>query len=133
MTNKVLHPSIENFKVFVKNHPRVMEEVRSGKLTLQELYEEWFLLGEDDTRWDDFRSEKKVDENAKEANTDWMKTVLGTLKNMDPNQMQNYLGHLSQAIGSIQGVLSQFQNGSAQNHMNSSQQKSNNPFLFRKD
>ena len=46
--------------------------------------------------------------------------------------MQHYLGHLSQAIGSIQGVLSQFQNGSAQNH-NSSQQKSNNPFLFRKD
>ena len=40
MTNKVLHPSIESFKIFVKNHPRVMEEVRSGKLTLQELYEE---------------------------------------------------------------------------------------------
>src|SRR6476661_525135 len=121
MTNKVLHPSIENFKVFVKNHPRVMEEVRSGKLTLQELYEEWFLLGEDDTRWDDFRSEAKVDENSKEATTDWMKTVIGTLKSMDPNQMQHYLGHLSQAIGSIQGVLSQFQNRNAQNHMNSSQ------------
>ncbi|HEY4549724.1 MAG TPA: spore coat protein YlbD, partial [Bacillus sp. (in: firmicutes)] len=74
----------------------------------------------------------KTDGNSKKANTDWMKTVLGSLKNMDPNQMQHYLGHLSQAIGSIQGVLSQFQNGSAQNH-NSSQQKSNNPFLFRKD
>lgn len=133
MTNKVLHPSIENFKVFVKNHPRVLEEVRSGKLTLQELYEEWFLLGEEDTRWDHFRSEKKPDGNTKESNTDWMKTVLGTLKNVDPNQMQQYLGHLSQAIGSIQGVLSQFQNGSAQNNMNTSQQKPNNPFLFRKD
>jgi hypothetical protein len=132
MTNKVLHPSIESFKVFVKNNPRVMEEVRGGKLTLQDLYEEWFLLGEEDTRWDDYRSEKKTVGNSKEANTDWMKTVLGSLKNMDPNQMQHYLGHLSQAIGSIQGVLSQFQNGSAQNH-NSSQEKSNNPFLFRKD
>ncbi len=74
MTNKGLHPSIENFKVFVKNNPRVMEEVRSGKVTLQELYEEWFLLGEEDTKWDDFRSEKKEDGKSNEANADWMKT-----------------------------------------------------------
>jgi hypothetical protein len=133
MTNKGLHPSIENFKVFVKNNPRVMEEVRSGKVTLQELYEEWFLLGEEDTRWDDFRSEKKEDGKSNEANADWMRTVLGTLKNMDPNQMQHYLGHLSQAIGAIQGVVAQFQNGSAQKNMNSSQNKPNNPFSFRKD
>ena len=133
MTNKVLHPSIESFKIFVKNNPRVMEEVRSGKLTLQELYEEWFLLGEEDTKWDDFRSEKKVDEKSNEANEDRMKKVLGTLKNMDPNQMQHYLGHLSQAIGAIQGVLAQFQNGSDQSSMNSSQKKPNHPFLFRKD
>ncbi len=80
MTNKVLHPSIESFKVFVKNHPRVMEEVRSGKLTLQELYEEWFLLGEDDTRWMTFVQRKKQMETLKKQ-IHWMKTVLGQLKN----------------------------------------------------
>jgi len=133
MTKKMLHPSIESFKVFVRNNPNVMEEVRSGRATLQELYEEWFLLGEGDTRWDEFRSEKKTKGNSGETKEDWMTTVLGTLKNMDPNQMQSYIGHLSQALGAVQGVLAQFQNGSGQNPSNSTQQKSNHPFLFRKD
>jgi hypothetical protein len=133
MTNKKLHPSIEQFKSFVKRNPKILEEVRSGRTTLQEFYEEWYLLGEDDTRWDDFRSEKKVGLSESQSKTDWLSNILETMKKMDPEQMQSSISHLSQALGAVQGVLTQFQNGTAKSSSNSSQQKPNHPFSFRKD
>lgn len=134
MPNKKLHPSIEQFKVFVKKNPKILEEVRNGRTTLQEFYEDWYLLGEEDTRWDDFRSEKKANKlDESESKTDWLSNILGTMKKMDPEQMQSYIGHLSQALGAVQGVLSQFQNGAAKNSSNSPHQKPNHPFSFRKD
>jgi hypothetical protein len=133
MENNKLHPSIEEFKLFVKSNPGILEEARSGRITLQELYEDWYLLGEDDTRWDDFRSEKKAEVNTSESKTDWLSNILGTMKKMDPEQMQSYINHLSQALGAVQGVLTQFQNGAAKNSSNSSHQKPNHPFSFRKD
>ncbi|MCQ6275143.1 YlbD family protein [Bacillus sp. V3B] len=133
MTNSKLHPSIEKFKLFVKSNPKILEEARSGRTTLQELYEDWYLLGEDDTRWDDFRSEKKDEVHTSESKTDWFSNILGTMKKMDPEQMQSYIGHLSQALGAVQGVLTQFQNGAAKNSSNSPHPKPNHPFSFRKD
>jgi hypothetical protein len=133
MTNKKLHPSIEQFKSFVKRNPKILEEVRSGRTTLQEFYEEWYLLGEDDTRWDDFRSEKKVGLSESQSKTDWLSNIVETMKKMDPEQMQSSISHLSQALGAVQGVLTQFQNGTAKNSSNSSHQKPNHPFSFRKD
>ncbi len=38
-----------------------------------------------------------------------MSNIMGAVKNMDPNQVQHHINNLSQAIGAIQGVLSQFQ------------------------
>ena len=52
MTEKKLHPSVLQFKEFVKNNPKIIQEVRKGKATWQELYEDWYLLGEDDSRWE---------------------------------------------------------------------------------
>jgi hypothetical protein len=133
MTNKKLHPSIEQFKSFVKRNPKILEEVRSGRTTLQEFYEEWYLLGEDDTRWDDFRSEKKAEFAESQSKVDWLSNILETMKKMDPGQMQSYISHLSQALGAVQGVLTQFQQGTVKNSSNSPQQKPSHPFSFRKD
>ncbi|KAA9025994.1 YlbD family protein [Niallia endozanthoxylica] len=131
MADKKLHPSIEEFKAFVKKNPKVLEDVRSGKATLQELYEDWYLLGEDDSKWEHESSE--VDRGGKDIKGDWLSNVLGSLKKMDPEQLQHNISHLSQALGAVQGVLAQFQNGTNKNKPNSPNQKPNNPFTFRKD
>lgn len=137
MTTKKLHPSIQKFKEFVKANPLITQEVRNGNATWQELYEDWYLLGEEDSRWEAFRNvQKNEDVNTEvtpeETKSDWMGQMMGIVKNMDPNQVQSHLSNLSQAIGAVQGLLSQFQ-GSKQVNQVKKTDSPPNLFSFRKD
>lgn len=139
MANKQLHPSIEEFKAFVKANPKILKEARNGKVTLQELYEDWYLLGPNDARWDGLRegSSEASEEKEKDASstkTVWMSNIFDTLKNMDQNQIQGYLANLNQALGTIQGVISQFAPNSGSSGSSApTEQKPSGPFSFRKD
>jgi hypothetical protein len=134
MSQKKMHPSILKFKEFVRNNPKIIQEVRKGNSTWQELYEDWYLLGEDDARWDSIGEKKSsVKEGESTDNkTDWMSTVTGMLKKMDPNQVQHHINNLSQAIGAIQGLLTQFQGSNPPNQVRELEGPKN-PFSFRKD
>jgi hypothetical protein len=134
---KTIHPSIQQFKMFVKENPGLIKQVRSGNATWQELYEEWYLLGEEDSRWDSYRegieaNQKQEDSEEKEKSGEWMSKIMNTVKNMDQEQIQGQIGNISQAIAAIQGVLSQFQGGQ-QSNSSSNHDAPQNPFSFRKD
>jgi hypothetical protein len=144
---KNLHPSVVKFKEFVRNNPKIIQEVRQGRATWQELYEDWYLLGEEDDRWETIGISKKDDSELaltkKEAvdsndgkKLDWMSTITGMMKKMDPNQLQSHVNNLSQAIGAIQGLLAQFQ-GTQGTQSPPNQQREmegpKHPFTFRKD
>ncbi|MBB2480384.1 YlbD family protein [Bacillus sp. APMAM] len=143
MASKKLHPSVEKFKSFVKEHPGLIKEVRKGEHTWQELFEDWYLLGEDDPRWETHQSENSEESNSKTktnkkktSNTEkgWMSQIGNVLQKMDPDQMDHHIHNISQAIAAIQGVLAQFQgtsSGGAQNQNTTPEVK--NPFSFRKD
>lgn len=133
---KNLHPSVIKFKEFVKNNPALIKEVRNGNSTWQELYEDWYLLGEEDNRWENAGvktspSAEKVAEKVEEKKGDWISTILGAVQKMDPDQIQHYINNLSQALGAIQGVISQFQ-GKPSKHT-TSKVEHKHPFSFRKD
>jgi len=125
---KELHPSVIKFKEFVKKNPNLIREVRKGNTTWQELYEDWYLLGEDDQRWGTTNSDAKTTEKK----DDWISTVLGTVQKMDPNQIQVYVNNLSQALGAIQGVISQLK-GNGSTTQVKPQNEPRHPFMFRKD
>ncbi|MGM0902590.1 MAG: YlbD family protein [Bacillota bacterium] len=140
MTNKgkTIHPSIQQFKMFVKENPGMIKEVRNGNATWQELYEEWYLLGEDDSRWESYRegsqvSRKQKDSEEKEKSGEWMSKIINTVKNMDQEQLQGQIGNISQAIAAIQGVLSQFQGSQQPSNPSSNRDAPQSPFSFRKD
>ena len=134
MTQKKLHPSVLKFKEFVKNNPHIIQEVRKGKATWQELYEDWYLLGEDDSRWETIGAET---ENESKKNTeskgDFMTTILEAIKKMDANQMQSHLNNLSQAVGAVQGLLAQFQGTAGGGTPVKPPEAPKNPFSFRQD
>lgn len=138
MEQKKLHPSVLKFKEFVKNNPKIINEVRSGKSSWQDLYEDWYLLGEEDEKWNAFRSEHstKGTSGNKEADDekkgDWMSQLTGMAKKIDPGQMQVYINNASQALGAIQGLLSQFQ-GNSQPSQPKAPEGPKHPFMFRKD
>lgn len=135
MTNGQLHPSVEQFKNFAKKNPKIFDEVKNGNSTLQELFEEWYLLGEEDPRWESFRSEDGSSENnvSEKTKTDRVQQILGAIKNIDANQMQQYIGNLSQALGAIQGILAQFQGEAAVTSPEPAKETPKHPFGFRKD
>lgn len=133
MAGKKLHPSVEEFKSFIKEHPDLIRLVRNNEYSWQELYEDWYLLGGDDPKW--ARYKQGVSSQAgtqKEEEKKWVQQLTGMLKKMDANQMQHHINNLSQAIGAIQGVLSQFQ-GNSQENIPSQNEAPRNPFSFRKD
>lgn len=130
---KKLHPSVEQFKEFVKKNPHLIKEVREGTNTWQDLYEEWLLLGEDDSRWsssDSVGNNTKSKESEKET-SDFIAQLWNGIKKMDTNTIQNHLSSLSEAVGTIQGVLSQFQGNKGR--QKTTNQAPPNPFSFRKD
>ncbi|WP_042356365.1 YlbD family protein [Bacillus rubiinfantis] len=135
MTEKKLHPSVLQFKEFVKNNPRLIQEVRKGKATWQELYEDWYLLGEDDKRWETVgMASEHTEKTNTEQKGDFIANIMGMVKKMDANQMQSHLNNLSQAVGALQGVLAQFQQNNNTHNRGTPQQKGpTNPFSFRQD
>ncbi|MED3642678.1 YlbD family protein [Caldifermentibacillus hisashii] len=142
MVKKSLHPSVEQFKNFVKKHPELIKEVRTGKKTWQEVYEEWYLLGEDDPKWAKYTKTGKptaIKEETKsnnESKNAVFNQLITYLKNMDVNQLQHYLGQMSEAIDSVQQLLGQIRDTN-QNRTepegNGEQWRRRHPFSFRKD
>lgn len=137
MEKKELHPSIEKFKQFVKSNPKMIQKVRSEKVTWQELYEDWYLLGEEDPRWNEFRDGDKKEPatttTTTESKTDWIGQIMGAVKKMDAQQFESHINNLSQALAAIQGVVSQFQGGNQSNPIPKNEQQPPHPFNFRKD
>jgi hypothetical protein len=139
MVQKKLHPSVVKFKEFVKRYPKISSEVKKGTVTMQELYEDWYLLGEDDPRWDQFKDNKenehedKMEQSPEENGSDFMSQVLNYFKTMDVNQVQQYINNASQALGAVQGVLSQFQTTTPTQSNNRNSSRPPHPFSFRKD
>jgi hypothetical protein len=136
MSKKELHPSVQQFKEFVKKHPKMVSEVRKGHANWQELYEEWYLLGEEDSRWDDFKEASNMNDTTppkKEGNKEWFPQILGAIKNMDSNQLQGQITHVSQALGAIQGLISQFNGGKTSPTKQNQTNQPQHPFQFRKD
>ncbi len=110
MSEKKLHPTVEEFKDFVKQHPLLIREVRKGEHTWQELFEDWYLLGSDDPRWQSYqRDEKKTDKTSSTGSPNWLSQIGKALKKIDGKQMETHIQNLNEAIGAIQGVLAQFQ------------------------
>lgn len=93
---------LDEFKEFVKRHPLLKGMVQSKQKTWQELYEDYCILGESA-----FPEEEKKEEPKKEvaksssSTEDLIKTVVGYVKKIDPDQV-------TKTVTSIQKVLELF-------------------------
>ncbi|MDO7486660.1 spore coat protein YlbD [Peribacillus frigoritolerans] len=103
-------PSVDKFREFVKEHPHLVNEVRSKQATWQELFEEWYLLGEDHPRWQADGSVGAPKENIGspsppvekgDQSTELIGSLMSAVKNMDMGQIQQYITNANQAIGAI--------------------------------
>ncbi|PMC38318.1 hypothetical protein CJ195_07555 [Bacillus sp. UMB0899] len=132
MASKKIHPSVQQFKDFVKKHPQIIQEVRKGNKDWQEVFEDWYLLGENDVIWQQYKAEQSNETEESEATSkaDFMSQILTAVKKMDMNTVNHHLTNMSSTISTLQGLFDQFgSKGSGQSSSGSSQ----HPFSFRKD
>nr|MDH3083936.1 YlbD family protein [Bacillus subtilis]WGD63701.1 YlbD family protein [Bacillus subtilis]WGD76890.1 YlbD family protein [Bacillus subtilis] len=132
MANQHANHSINDFKQFVKKHPKLIKEVRKEQRSWQDVYENWVLFGESDPIWDPYREPEEVAEAVPETpqKNDFVSKMVTAVKKMDVNQMNEQINKMSQSISSLQSLLNTF-SGSGQKH--SQPGSGQHPFSFRKD
>ncbi|AOY07116.1 YlbD family protein [Bacillus subtilis] len=132
MANQHANHSINDFKQFVKKHPKLIKEVRKEQRSWQDVYENWVLFGESDPIWDPYREPEAAAEAVPETpqKNDFVSKMVTAVKKMDVNQMNEQINKMSQSISSLQSLLNTF-SGSGQKH--SQPGSGQHPFSFRKD
>ncbi|WP_227935696.1 YlbD family protein [Alkalihalobacillus deserti] len=134
-----LHPSVQKFKHFIKEHPLLLKEVKEERKTLQELYEEWSVLGGDNEQWVPYKKDQSktsyegtqeaTNEGTTQTTTDTLGQIMGLVKRMNVQDLQNHVAQFSSVLANVQNVIQSFQKPS--NPPNQSQQ--DHPFSFRRD
>ncbi|OZU90431.1 hypothetical protein CIL03_04600 [Virgibacillus indicus] len=113
MSGETLDPTVMQFKQFINEHPKLIENIRRSGRSWQEYYEKWALLGEDDPVWDQYKSEDtKTEKNTghgKEKNSELFGQLIKMTENMDINKVQKQVHQLSSTISTVQELLDQYQ------------------------
>lgn len=103
---------IDEFRAFVLQHPKIKDEVASGNTTWQKMYEDWVILGENDSKWNNYLSNdsnqqvnNQNETNKPKANTieellsgTSIKNVINYVKKIDPDS-------ISKTLNTVQKVL----------------------------
>ena len=144
VSSQELHPSVQDFKAFVREHPYIMAEVRQGSKTLQGIYEEWTILGPNHEQWTQFaadyseqvggsteepQSTSKQEQKGTAQATEVMGQLMNMVKSMNVQDLQNHLSQFSSVLGNVQTLIQTFQRPEGQSQQNNADQ----PFSFRRD
>ena len=101
---------MNEFREFVNLHPLLRDEVKNGKRTWQNIYEEWVVYG-DGSEWSKYETsdnqsdkDNKSDMSKNRFNVDSMKNVLGYVKNINPEKVNKTLNNVQKVIQIVQTV-----------------------------
>lgn len=154
--HRSLHPSVQQFKQFVKLHPLLINEVKEGRKTWQDVYEEWVILGENHESWENYKyvikkeetmegkeertntekqsseSENKKSEESQGQSSEVLTHLVGLIKNMNFEDIQRHMSQLNGILTNVQQLMSVFQGGQKNNqHHQQPPEHPHDPFSFR--
>lgn len=93
--------SKESFKVFVRQHPELVNYVNNNSMTWQKFYDMYDLYGENNTVWDKYFN-KVLSTNY--SKTDNIKELFNMVRNVDLDSVQKGISGMQKAIGLIQDL-----------------------------
>lgn len=91
----------EEFKEFLKRNRDLSKLVNEGKSTYQKLYETYDIYGEEEDIWNELRKEVK-----KTGVSTGIKDILGNLKNIDMDKLEENVSSLEKALGFLEEIVS---------------------------
>ncbi len=96
---------MDEFRNFISRYPLVKQEVLNGNKTWQQIYEDWVLLGEQDSVFDKYRNNQSLNKNVNNNlrldnifKSDNIKNVWNYVKKINPD-------NVSKTLGTVQKVL----------------------------
>ncbi|RSL29590.1 hypothetical protein D7Z54_30315 [Salibacterium salarium] len=105
-----IHESVYEFREFLYKHPQLIKEVREGKRTWNQLYQDWVILGEEHEDWSSFRvKDKDKDTTMGTGQTDSLAAIMKTLSQMNIEDLQKQISQFSGMMGNVQQALRHFQ------------------------
>ena len=84
----------ENFKIFVKNNPKLIDYVKESNKSWQELYEIYSLYGENEEIWDNYLKDNNTGINE----------LVKMIQKVNLDSVKNTIDSLQKAIGIIQNI-----------------------------
>lgn len=93
------------FKEFVKKNPNLIDVVKNGKKTWQDLYELYDLYGEENSIWNKYLN-NNIDSNHNSENIgSSFKELLNLIRGIDLNTVQKGLSSLDKAIDAFKDII----------------------------
>lgn len=107
-----MNSRMDQFRAFVEKHPTLKEEVRNKKTTWQNVYEEWYLYGENNDSWKQYEqiSQPKSQEASTEktsssiVNMDSIKSIMGYVQKLNPDSVNKTLNTAQKVIQIVQSI-----------------------------
>ncbi len=108
-----MNSRMDQFREFVNKHPLLRDEVRSGKVTWQNIYEEWVLYGESNEQWKAYeekesQTESTPNQTTQQASTvvnlDSIKSIVNYIQKLNPDTVNKTLNTVQKVIQIVQTV-----------------------------
>ena len=97
---------IDEFKMYVKKNPKLINYVKDGSMTWQGFYEIYDLYGEDNNVWSKYLS--NTDEEVtgtKKSSISSVSDIVKMVKNMDVDKVQEGITSLQKAVDLFSGLF----------------------------
>lgn len=97
---------IKQFKHFLQDHPEIIKEIRKGEKQLQEVYEQYILLGEEDPSWKTYRKEEKPADS--DDSSQLYQKLWKHVEQLDIDKVEEHIHQLNGAIHQIITLINEF-------------------------
>ena len=94
----------DEFKIFVKENPRLIKYIKSGEMTWQKFYEIYDLYGKDNNVWKDYLTEETDTVTKATASTISFNQIVNWIKGINLDDVQSGIGNLQRVIGMVQDL-----------------------------
>lgn len=103
---------MDEFRQFVKEYPLLKEAVKAKERSWQDIYEEWVLYGEASDSWVKYKETETTTPSSNQFSFDGIKNMLGNIKKVDPEKINNTLNSVQKVLQIAQSVTGVKQGGS---------------------
>lgn len=93
---------MDEFREFVSRYPLVREDVTLGKKTWQNIYEDWVILGENNSIWDKYKEGKK--ETIDLLSSENLRNIMSYVKKINPDSISKTLNTVQKILQITEGI-----------------------------